>query len=178
MVIDTLVIASPTLFATMIYFLLVPASHLGPNFLIASSYGFLLTFGLVFLSIGAAFENIAVGAGFIYVIAFYCFSGSDAPPMAELFVLPMLLPAPIPWLYHALMESSAKQSTVGKMLLKIRVTDLNGQRISFARATIRHFSKVISVLTLFIGFLMAGWTKKNQTLHDKIAGCLVVISNN
>ncbi len=77
------------------------------------------------------------------------------------------------YLYHALMESSANQATVGKMLLKIKVTDLEGQRISFWRATSRHFSKILSTAILLIGFLMPGWTKRKQTLHDKIAGCLV-----
>src|SRR5580692_11271903 len=47
----------------------------------------------------------------------------------------------IPWLYEALMTSSEKQATVGKMLLGIAVTDLNGNRISFGRATGRHFAK-------------------------------------
>ncbi len=81
----------------------------------------------------------------------------------------------LPWLYQAIMESSSKQATLGKMLLKIKVTDLDGQRISFWKATARHFSKILSTLTLLAGYLMAGWTNKKQALHDKIAGCLVVV---
>src|SRR5262249_22015188 len=50
----------------------------------------------------------------------------------------------LPWLYEALMLSSEKQATVGKMALGIVVTDLAGNRISFARATGRHFAKWIS----------------------------------
>ena len=80
----------------------------------------------------------------------------------------------INWLYHALLESSVKQATLGKMVLKIKVTDLNGQRISFWRATARHFSKSLSTLTLLIGFLVAEYTAKRQALHDKITGYLVV----
>jgi uncharacterized RDD family membrane protein YckC len=85
-----------------------------------------------------------------------------------------IIPTFANWLYHAAMESSAKQGTLGKMLLKIRVTDLNGQRLSFWRATARHFSKILSTFTLLIGFLMPAWTKKKQALHDKVSGCLVV----
>lgn len=78
------------------------------------------------------------------------------------------------WLYHALMESSVKQASLGKMALGLMVTDLSGQKISFARATGRHFAKIISALILFIGFIMAGFTSKKQALHDMIASCLVV----
>ena len=45
------------------------------------------------------------------------------------------------WLYEAAMESSSKQATLGKMVLGMKVTDLQGNRISFARATVRHFCK-------------------------------------
>jgi uncharacterized RDD family membrane protein YckC len=78
------------------------------------------------------------------------------------------------WLYEALMESSAKQATLGKMLLGLMVTDEAGNRISFARASGRHFAKYISSFTLFIGYIMAGFTAKKQALHDMIAGTLVV----
>jgi len=60
------------------------------------------------------------------------------------------------------------------MALGIVVTDLSGQRISFGRATGRHFSKIISKLTIYIGFMMAGWTEQKQALHDMMAGCLVM----
>ncbi len=78
------------------------------------------------------------------------------------------------WLYFALMESSAKQATLGKMALGIIVTDEQGRRISFARATGRHFAKILSALTLLIGYLMAGFTRRKQALHDMLAGCLVL----
>ena len=60
------------------------------------------------------------------------------------------------------------------MALGIMVTDLNGNPISFAKATGRHFGKIISVLTLFVGFIMVGITERKQGLHDMMAGCLVV----
>lgn len=78
------------------------------------------------------------------------------------------------WLYYAIMESSGYQGTPGKLALGIMVTDLNGQPISFWRATGRHFGKIISGLILSIGFLMAAWTDRKQTLHDIMAGCVVI----
>lgn len=80
----------------------------------------------------------------------------------------------IGWLYYAAMESSEKMGTLGKMAIGIKVTDLSGKRVSFARATGRHFAKIISAIILFIGFIMAAFTPKKQALHDMIAGTLVV----
>jgi len=80
----------------------------------------------------------------------------------------------IGWLYFALLESSSRQATPGKMALGIKVTDLSGDGISFGRATGRHFGKIISALTLLVGYLMAGVTRKKQGLHDIVAGWLVV----
>lgn len=78
------------------------------------------------------------------------------------------------WLYFAGMESSDRQATIGKLALGIYVTDLYGDRISFARATLRYFAKFVSAITLMIGFLMASWTERKQALHDIIAQTIVV----
>lgn len=79
------------------------------------------------------------------------------------------------WLYFAGMESSKSQGTLGKMALGLVVTDMNGQPISFARASGRFFSKLITGLVPFaIGYIMAGFTEKKQALHDMIASCLVL----
>ncbi len=77
------------------------------------------------------------------------------------------------WLYEAFMESSSYQATLGKMIFGMKVTDLNGNRISFGRATGRHFAKWLSAMILFIGYLMLGFTERKQGLHDLLAGTLV-----
>jgi uncharacterized RDD family membrane protein YckC len=78
------------------------------------------------------------------------------------------------WLYFALMESSKSQGTLGKMALGLKVVDLQGRRITFGRATGRHFSRFLSAIILYIGYMMAGWTEKKQGLHDMIAGTCVL----
>lgn len=80
----------------------------------------------------------------------------------------------IGWLYFAFMESSVKQATLGKMVLGLKVTDMDGKKISFARATGRYFSKILSMIILLIGFIMIAFTEKKQGLHDKIAETLVI----
>jgi uncharacterized RDD family membrane protein YckC len=85
-----------------------------------------------------------------------------------------LLEHVIYWLYYALMESSAQSATLGKMAVGIRVTDLEGARISFGRATGRYFGKFVSAIILMIGFIMAAFTQRKQALHDLMAGTLVI----
>ena len=82
----------------------------------------------------------------------------------------------ITWFYFAGMESSVKQATLGKMALGIVVTNLDGSRINFIRATVRYFAQFLSTIILFIGYLMVAFTSKKQGLHDLIAGTLVVRS--
>jgi uncharacterized RDD family membrane protein YckC len=77
------------------------------------------------------------------------------------------------WLYEAFMESSSYQATLGKMILGMKVTDLNGNRISFERATGRHFAKWLSGMILGIGYIMVAFSDRKQGLHDLIAGTLV-----
>jgi uncharacterized RDD family membrane protein YckC len=72
------------------------------------------------------------------------------------------------------MESSAKQGTYGKQIVKIKVCDLQGNRLSVAHAAGRNLAKMFSVLPLFTGYLLSFFTKQQQCLHDIIAGTLVM----
>lgn len=85
-----------------------------------------------------------------------------------------LVSVAIAWIYFALMESSGRGATVGKMAVGLRVVDEGGQRISFLRATGRYFAKFISAMILLIGFIMVAFTDRKRGLHDLIAGTLVV----
>jgi len=81
------------------------------------------------------------------------------------------------WLYNAYFESSDWQGTLGKKALNLIVTDLNGNRVTFGRASGRFFAKIISgLIPLGIGYILAGVTEKKQALHDMIASCLVLRS--
>ena len=104
--------------------------------------------------------------GFIMAVG-----GSTEEEIETVFYLLGLI---IRWLYFASMESSRLQGTLGKMALGIMVTDRDGQRIGFGRASGRHFAKFLSGIIIGIGFLMAAFTEKKQALHDMVASCLVV----
>lgn len=78
------------------------------------------------------------------------------------------------WLYCAFAESSSWRATVGKRVLGLQVITTGGERTSFGRATERHFMKFLSLFCLTIGFMMSGWTKRRQALHDMPCDCLVI----
>lgn len=77
-------------------------------------------------------------------------------------------------IYHIIMESSAQQATYGKQMLKIKVVDMQGNRISTGKAISRNLCKIFSVATFFVGYLLAFFNKKQQCLHDMMAGTLVI----
>lgn len=91
------------------------------------------------------------------------------------FILGMVIvPLGLQALYFAAMHASAKQATLGKMAVGIKVTDDDGQAISFWRGVGRYFATIVSSLILAIGYFMAGFTERKRALHDMIAGTLVV----
>jgi uncharacterized RDD family membrane protein YckC len=77
-------------------------------------------------------------------------------------------------LYHAFMESSKFQGSVGKLALSLKVTDMNGDKLEFGKALVRNLGKVVSHYTALIGYIIAAFTDKKQALHDLIASTLVV----
>jgi uncharacterized RDD family membrane protein YckC len=114
-------------------------------------------------------------------------------------ILGALLIIALLWLYNALLNSSASQGTIGKMIIGLKVTDVEGNRISFLRATARFFATwiapivagIINFIGVFLGplalvfvllamivslgaYVMAVFTPKRQALHDLVAGTMVV----
>ncbi|HTD40465.1 MAG TPA: RDD family protein [Mucilaginibacter sp.] len=76
-------------------------------------------------------------------------------------------------IYHMVMECSAKQATYGKQIIKIKVCDLEGRRISAGRSIARNLFKIFSLITV-IGYLLSFFNKKQQCLHDMMAETLVM----
>jgi len=77
--------------------------------------------------------------------------------------------------YYVYFESSEKMATIGKsaMGLKVVDADTNG-RITVGKAVGRYFGKFLSGIILLIGYFMMLFNDKKQTLHDKLAGTLVI----
>lgn len=86
----------------------------------------------------------------------------------------LLIAFGIGWLYAAGLESSRWQATVGKQWMGMKVTDLQGERLGFLRATGRHAAKYLSALPCFLGFMAALFNSRRMALHDWLAGARVV----
>jgi uncharacterized RDD family membrane protein YckC len=135
---------------------------------ILGAFSLPILFGLaMMMGLGAALSNLPRG-GDPFENGF--------PPVFALFLGAFVLVVFVGgWMYNALLESSEWQGTAGKKIVGIKVTDLEGARISFARATGRYFAKFITgMIPLGIGYIIAGFTEKRQAIHDMIVGTLVL----
>ncbi|MBI4081047.1 MAG: RDD family protein [Candidatus Lambdaproteobacteria bacterium] len=110
-----------------------------------------------------------------YPFSAYPFSVQFSVVMGQL--LKPLCGLGLAWVFVAPMESSTRKATLGKMCMKLTVTDLTGNRISLGRASSRFFAKLLSALIFGIGFLVVQATENRQALHDIMAGTLVIRRN-
>jgi uncharacterized RDD family membrane protein YckC len=77
--------------------------------------------------------------------------------------------------YSMVLEGSVRQATVGKRMVGIAVTDLDGEALSRELAALRHLGKTASALPLFAGFITAIRHPRHQAWHDLAVGSLVVV---
>ncbi|MBX3606606.1 MAG: RDD family protein [Piscinibacter sp.] len=100
------------------------------------------------------------------------FEGEDKEPAPVLAVLgPWVIAF---WLYRALLLSRRGQATLGMKAAGIFLTDLRGEPVSFARASGRHLMSAVSYYAAGLGFLMQPFNRRRQTLHDRVAGTVVL----
>lgn len=76
-------------------------------------------------------------------------------------------------IYHIIMESSTKQATYGKQIVRIKVCDMEGKRLSVGLSITRNLCKIFSLITI-AGYLYSFFNRKQQCLHDVMAGTLVM----
>lgn len=121
------------------------------------------------LRVLALFADTAILFFASFVIAILASFAGDMGAMAAggIIVLANLL-------YWVVMHASQRQATFGKAMVGIIVTDKDGNSISMLRSLGRELAKLISMLPMGIGFLIAAFTGKKQALHDLIASTLVV----
>lgn len=112
----------------------------------------------------------ALSFGFVYILSEFFHVRKEETAIFWLVILNIILV----YRYFIKPEASSWQGTIGKKMVGIKVTDLNGYRISEANAVGRYFGKLLSTLLIFIGWLMPLWTDKKQALHDMVASTLVI----
>lgn len=77
-------------------------------------------------------------------------------------------------LYDTILLTLLNGRTIGKLLLGMRVTGTEGQRISFGQALGRSLMKIISYAVLFLGCIWVAFDSRKQGWHDKVAHTIVV----
>ncbi|MDH2917650.1 MAG: RDD family protein [Sideroxydans sp.] len=103
--------------------------------------------------------------------------GANVGAMIGLFALFYLAGFVISAAYFTLLEAGERGATYGKRALNIRVTDMEGKRISTGRALGRWFGHWITNCTFYIGYVIQPFTAKKQALHDMISSTVVVESD-
>jgi uncharacterized RDD family membrane protein YckC len=123
---------------------------------------------LAFASVLPALVQMGRSANFMLIV------GVFLPRL--LFVMIVLLAGT--WLYCSVMESSSWQATVGKKALGLYVTDIDGRRVSFGKASGRFLAGrgigTLVHLYYLVDCVLVAFTEKKQALHDIIAGTLVM----
>lgn len=76
--------------------------------------------------------------------------------------------------YYSHMESGSSMGTYGKQWIGLKVSNLNYGRITLGQGIGRYFARWISLLLVYIGYLIQPFNAKKQTLHDMMAGTLVL----
>jgi uncharacterized RDD family membrane protein YckC len=80
-------------------------------------------------------------------------------------------------LYFPFFWSSSARATPGKYIMDLAVVTNDGSQLDLKTALIRYFCQFISSALLFFGYIIALFTEKKQTLHDLLAGTVVIESS-
>lgn len=80
----------------------------------------------------------------------------------------------MPFAYMLVMQGVFSR-TLGMILLKMRIANLDGKRIDWLKATLRTFGFILCLVTFGLGFLPILFDKKRQGLHDRLTKTMVVM---
>lgn len=103
----------------------------------------------------------AAAIDFIIVMATVQFLGAD-------FLFPYL------WLGYHIAFWAWRATTIGGVVLNLRIVRLDGAPVTFAVAAVRSLASIFSIIPIGLGFLWASWDENTQSWHDKIAGTTIV----
>lgn len=131
----------------------------------------------VILTVGRALVYGALALLVYSVIQFAEMRSYEVPIFSVLGGLLVVLDIWLTWIFFALMESSGYQATPGKLALGIRVWHRDNRPLTFEEATVRYFAKILSRITLFIGYMLCAFSSRKQALHDFIARAVLVVGS-
>ena len=129
--------------------------------------------------IGVIGSIILMPAMILYFAAIFASSSND-PNVTFLLIavllmfLTVLIELVVVALYYAWFESSKYMGTPGKILLKLKVTDANGNRISLVTALLRFILKNVLNQFFWIGSLFILFSDKKQGIYDLLLNTYVI----
>lgn len=128
--------------------------------------------GIIF---GIIYWPFEFGFGLLYFGSLDSYFANQMAPSDLMYLIyTNLLTFVLGWFYFSLFLSSKMNATLGKKLLKLQVVDLQGERNTFGKATLRYIGYYLSAIILFIGYLMVLFRKDKRALHDLLAGTIVI----
>ncbi len=115
---------------------------------------------------------IRLGAGVIDLLVLVCAAG----------IIAYFFPAPIIWLTSGIGISVAylfgfwvwRGQTPGKMAVGVKIIRTDSSPIKWQCALRRFLGYIVSLVTLFVGFIWVAFDDRKQGMHDKIADTYVV----
>ncbi len=125
--------------------------------------------------LGAAVDYLIVTLVFAMVVLLWILAtGAGQPAMIRLLLFGIIAVPAGKFLLNVFSESSKRQASPGKRAVGIKVCSLQGKPIGWGRSIVRNLAKIVGIATLGIGFFSGFFDKRQQCLHDKIAGTLVI----
>jgi uncharacterized RDD family membrane protein YckC len=80
-------------------------------------------------------------------------------------------------IYTVVLQTSNKQATLGQSAFDLIVVKNNGEKANFGQVLSRYLISIPSSLIFKLGYVIAIFTKRKQTLHDLIANTVVIEKN-
>ena len=121
-----------------------------------------------------AIDSLIVFALFCIFIFVPVLIFANADSRIQWTLIGLLSVFPIHFIMNVFMECSVRQGTFGKSILKVKVCDVEGLRITLGRSFLRNSCKILGFLSLGIGFFVGFFDRKQQCWHDKLARTLVI----
>ena len=122
--------------------------------------------------------NMVLGIGFsVLTIPFMAADGEGSPAAMVPFILLTVLRVGIQLGAAVAYDTwfvGRYAATPGKMACGLKVVTEDLGRVTYMRALGRHFAEYVSVLTAYIGYIMAAFDEEKRTLHDRICNTRVI----